>query len=130
VTANDAKARRELGYQGDLTQGTNLKHETPMEYAYRVDAWQAFFGGLIPAWMRLRFLLGMLHLGIENDATDRFMRDSICDRYGAEWFLLLHPTLYDCRPESCGNTIVRMISSWSSVLENMRAASLKVFIFH
>jgi hypothetical protein len=61
---------------------------------------------------------------MKHEATDRFMRDSICGSYSAEWFLLLHHTMNDCRPQVSGNTVVRMFRSWSSLLEKRRVASL------
>jgi hypothetical protein len=78
--------------------------------------------------VQLRFLLFTLLLDMKHDATDRFMRDSIRCCYSAKWFLLLHHTLYDCRPKFSGNSIVQMFRSWSSVLEKRRVASLKEVI--
>ena len=75
--------------------------------------------------VQLDFLLSTLLLGIKYNATDRFMRDSICGCYGAERFFLLHYTLHDCRPKFSWNTIVRMYRSWSSALEKRRVATLK-----
>jgi hypothetical protein len=79
--------------------------------------------------MQLRFLSSTLILDTKHDATDRFMRDTIRGCYGAERFLLLHHTMYDCRPKFRGNTVVRLIRSWSSVLAKKRVASFKEVIF-
>ena len=79
--------------------------------------------------MTLHFLLSTLLLDMEHDATDRFMRDTICCCYGAERFLLLHHTVNDHRPVFRGNTVCRVFRSWSSVLDNWRIASLKEFFF-
>ena len=68
------------------------------------------------ATAQLRFLLSTLLLDMKHDATDRFMRDTICGCYGAERFLLLHHMLHDSRPQFSGNTIVRVFWPWSSVL--------------
>jgi hypothetical protein len=70
----------------------------------------------------------MLFLNMKHDATDRFMRDSICGCYGAERFLLLHHTLHDGRPQVSWNTIVRMFRPRSSVPEKRRVPPLKEFI--
>jgi hypothetical protein len=69
-------------------------------------------------------LLSMLFLNMKQDATNRFMRDPIGGCYSAERFLLLHHTMYDCRPKFSGNTEFRMLRPWSPVLEKMRVASL------
>ena len=73
-----------------------------------------------------RSLLSMLFLNMKHDATDRFMRDSIGGCYSTERFFLLHHTLHYGRPQSSGNTVVRMFWSWSSVLEKRRVASCPV----
>jgi hypothetical protein len=73
----------------------------------------------------LSFLLSISILDMEHDATDRFMRNTICCCYGAERFPQLHHTMYDCRPKFSGNTIVRIFRSCSSMLEKRRVGSLK-----
>ena len=45
---------------------------------------------------QLRVLLSTLLLDMKNNATDRFMRDSIDGCYYAEWFFLLYYTLHHC----------------------------------
>jgi hypothetical protein len=57
---------------------------------------------------KLRFILYTLLLDMKHHATDRFMRDSICSCYRAERFLLLHHTMYYCRPVFGRNTVVRV----------------------
>jgi hypothetical protein len=74
-------------------------------------------------------LLSTLLLDIKHDATDRFMRDSIRGCYCTERFLLLHHTMYDCRPVFNGKTVFRVFRPRSSVLDHRRVASLKEFIF-
>ena len=83
------------------------------------------FEGLIPVYVPLSFLLSKLLLNMKKDATDRFMRDSIRGCYGAARFLLLHHTMYDCRPVFSGKTVFRVFRPWSSVLDKRRVASLK-----
>jgi len=73
---------------------------------------------------QLSFLLSTLLLNMKDNATDRFMRDTILGCYGAEQFLLLYHTLYDCRPEFSWNTEFRMFRSWSSVLNKRWVVSL------
>jgi hypothetical protein len=52
------------------------------------------------------------------------MGDVIGGCYGTERFFLLHHTLYDCRPQFSGNTVVRLFRSWPSVLEKRRVTTL------
>jgi hypothetical protein len=87
------------------------------------------FEGLIPVDVSLSFLLSKLLMNMKNDATDRFMRDSIRGCYCAERLLLLHHTMHYCRPVFSGNTVFRVFRPWSPVLDSRRVASLKYFIF-
>jgi hypothetical protein len=48
--------------------------------------------------VQLSFLPDMLHLDLMNNATDRFMRNSICGCYGSKRLLLLHHAIYHGRP--------------------------------
>jgi len=75
--------------------------------------------------VQLRFLPSTLLLEMKYDATDRFMRDTICGCYGAERFLLLHHTMYYYRPVFSGNTIFWVFRPWSPVLDKRGIASLK-----
>jgi hypothetical protein len=71
----------------------------------------------------------MLFRSSTNEATDRFMRDTIlcCNR--AERFFLLHNTVYHCRPMGSGNTICRVLWPWTLVLNHdRRSASRSRFI--
>jgi hypothetical protein len=65
---------------------------------------------------------------MKHDATDRFMRDSICGCYSAERFLLLHNTMNHCLPVFSGNTVVRVFRPWSPISNNRRRASVRYFI--
>ena len=78
---------------------------------------------------QLRFLLSTLLLDMTHDATDRFMRDSICCRYSAERFFLLHHTMYDYWPKVSGDTVVRMFRPLPRMPYNRRNAALSFFIF-
>ena len=78
--------------------------------------------------MTLHFLLSTLLLDMEHDATDRFMRDTICCCYGAERFLLLHHTMYYCRPVFSGKTVFRVYRPWSPFANHRRRADVICFV--
>ncbi len=80
--------------------------------------------------LQLRFLLYMHFRSSTNDATDRFMRDTIRGCHCAERFLLLHHTMNDHRPVFSGNTVFLVFRPWSSVLDHRRVASLNYFLFY
>jgi hypothetical protein len=52
--------------------------------------------GIVTA--QLRILLPTLLLDMKHDATDRFMRDTICSCYDVQRFLQLHHTMHHSRP--------------------------------
>jgi hypothetical protein len=62
---------------------------------------------------------------MKNDATDRFMPDSICGCHGAKRFLLLHHTMDDCRLVFSRETVFRVFGPRPSVFEKRRGTSLK-----
>ena len=74
--------------------------------------------------IQLGFFLSTLLLDVKQNATDGFVRDTICGCYGAERFLLLHHTIHDNRPVFSGNTKFRLFRPWSSMFEKRRVASL------
>ena len=74
-------------------------------------------------------LLAILFLDMKQDATDRFMRDTICGCYGAERFFLLHHTMHDGRPVFSGNTVVRLFWPWSPFASQEEGWLLEMFIF-
>jgi hypothetical protein len=78
--------------------------------------------GKVP--VELRFLLSTLLLDMKHDATDCFMRDTICCCHGTERLFLPHHTMYYCRPVGSGNSVVRVFRPWSSMLDKRRVASL------
>jgi hypothetical protein len=56
------------------------------------------------------------------------MRDTIRGCYCAEWFLLLHHTMYYRRPVFSGYTIVRLFWPWSPFAHHRRRAGAMDFI--
>ncbi len=64
---------------------------------------------------------------MKHDATDRFMRDTICCCYCAEGFLLLHHTLHHSRPLGSGNTVCRVFWPWTPFTNNRRKAGVICF---
>jgi len=67
-------------------------------------------------------------MNMKHDATDRFMRDSIRGCYCTERLLLLHQTMYDCRPVFNGKTVFRVFWPWSPFANNRRRAGVMCFI--
>src|SRR5258705_437856 len=59
--------------------------------------------GTVP--VPLRVLLSTLLMSMKQNATDRFMRDTICCCYCAERFFLLYHTMHHGRPLGSGNTV-------------------------
>jgi hypothetical protein len=68
-------------------------------------------------------------MSMKKKATDRFRRDTIRGRHCAERFLLFHHTLHYGRPLGSGNTVCRVLWSWSPLLDHYRRrASLSSFL--
>jgi len=61
-------------------------------------------------------------------ATDRFRRDSISCCNCAERFLLLHHTMYYCRPVFSGKTVFRVYRPWSPFANHRRRADVICFV--
>ncbi len=77
---------------------------------------------------QLSFLLSTLLLDMKHDATNRFMRDTVRCCYSAEGFLLLHHTMYYCRPKFSGNAVCRVFWPWSPFGNNRRRAGAICFV--
>jgi hypothetical protein len=69
--------------------------------------------GLRPAYVALRFLLSTLLMSMKDEATDRFMGDTILICHLTKWFVVLYHTMDDQRPVFSGNTVVRVFWPWS-----------------
>jgi hypothetical protein len=89
-------------------------------------AWR--FEGLLPARLSLRFLLSMLLISMKEEATDRFIRDTILLCNCTKWFVVLHHTMNDHLPVFSGNSIFRVPWPWSPFANHRRRASLSSFI--
>ncbi len=76
----------------------------------------------------LRFLLSMLPLDSMNDATDRFMGDTILLCNCTKLFIVLHHPMNDHRPVFSGNTVVRVFRPWSPFANNGRRADVICFV--
>jgi hypothetical protein len=86
---------------------------------------RASFVGTVTA--QLGFLLVTLPLDTKQEATDRFMRESIRGCYSTERFLLLHHTVYHYRPVFRGNAAVRVFWPWSAFANHRRRAGVMCF---
>jgi hypothetical protein len=78
--------------------------------------------------VQLRFLLYVLLSSSTNDATDRFMRDTVSCCHFAERFLPLKHTLHHHRPVFRGNTVFRVFWPWTSFANNRRRTGVMCFI--
>jgi hypothetical protein len=76
----------------------------------------------------VRFLPYMLLHSSTKEATDRFMRDTVCCCYRSKWFFLLHNTMNDHWPVFSGNTICRVFWPWSPFANHRRRAGVMCFI--
>jgi hypothetical protein len=76
----------------------------------------------------LRFLLNMLFGSSTDEATDRFMRNTVCCCHGAQRFLLLYHAMHDHRPVFSGNTVLRMFWPWSPFANNWRRAGVMCIV--
>ena len=72
----------------------------------------------------MRFLRYMLFRSRTNEATDRFMRDTVCSCHGAQRFLLLHHLLHDQRPVFSGKTVCGVFWPWSPFAHHRRRADV------
>ncbi len=70
----------------------------------------------------------MLPLDMMNDATDRFMRDTILLRNRTKWFVVLHNTMDDHRPVFSGNAVCGAFWPWSPFANNRRKADVMCFV--
>ncbi|OLD83383.1 MAG: hypothetical protein AUF64_04800 [Chloroflexi bacterium 13_1_20CM_54_36] len=86
---------------------------------------RASVAGKVP--VPLRFLLSTLLMYMKK-ATDRFRRDSISCCNCAERFLLLHHTMYYCRPVFSGKTVFRVYRPWSPFANHRRRADVICFV--
>ena len=77
---------------------------------------------------QLRILLSTLLLDMKHDATDRFMRDTICSCYDAQRFFHLYHTMHHSRPLGGGNTVYGVLWPWTPMLHNRRMTSPSCFI--
>ena len=82
--------------------------------------------GTVP--VSLHILLSTLLMGMKKNATDRFMRDTICGCYCAERFFLLYHTMHYCWPLRSWYTVCRVFRPWSTFANNGRRASVMCFI--
>jgi hypothetical protein len=78
----------------------------------------------------LRFWLSTRLLSMKDEATDRFMGDTIRFRHCWERFVLLHHTMHHCWPWPSGKTVCRLLWPWTPLLAHRRRrASLGSFLF-
>jgi len=80
------------------------------------------------ATAQLRFLLSSLLLDMTHDATNRFMRDSICCCHGTERFFLLYHKMHHHWPLRSWYIVCRMFWSWTMFANNRRRAGVIGFI--
>ncbi len=65
---------------------------------------------------------------MEEEATDRFRRDSILLCNWTKWSGVLHDTMKNERPVFSGKTLLRMFWPWSPFATHWRRASVRCFM--
>jgi hypothetical protein len=64
---------------------------------------------------------------MKDEATDRFMGDSILICNFSKWFVVLHHTMDDHRSVGRGNTVFRVFWPWSPLANYRRKAGVRGF---
>lgn len=62
---------------------------------------------------------------MKDEATDRFLGDTILICHLTKWFAVLHHAMDDPRPVFSGNTIVRVFWPWSPLATYRRRAGVR-----